>query len=73
MLAAAWNTVTTKIVVNCFRKVKLLNETQKVTIAEDNDPFKEWKKSLRTSVQFNRVMFQGAWMELPLRTFMQKF
>ena len=57
MLAAAWNTVTTKIVVNCFRKIKLLNETQKVTIAEDNDPFKELEEEFENqrSIQSGHV------------------
>ena len=44
MLVAGWDVVTTKTVVNYFRKSKISNENQRAVLAEDNDPFKELKK-----------------------------
>ena len=47
ILVTACNTVTTKTVVNCFRKSKILNESEKVTIAEDDYPSKELEKEIQ--------------------------
>ena len=41
LLVAAWYTLTTKTIVNCFRKSKISIESQKAAIAEKDDPFKE--------------------------------
>ena len=41
MLVAAWDGVTTKTVLNCFRKSKISSDGQKAAIVEENDPFKE--------------------------------
>ena len=41
MLFPAWYAVMTKTVLNSFQKSKVLSESQKATIAEDYDPFKE--------------------------------
>ena len=44
MLVAGWEAVTTKTVVNYFRKSKISSESQRAVLAEDNVPFKELKK-----------------------------
>ena len=41
MLVAAWDAVTTKTLVNCFRKSKISSKSQKTVITEDDDLFKE--------------------------------
>ena len=46
MSVAAWDALTTKIVVNCFRKSKISSGNQKTTIAEDDDPFKELEEEI---------------------------
>ena len=46
ILVAAWDAVTTKMVLNCFQKSKVLSENQKVVIAEDDDPFKELEEEI---------------------------
>ena len=40
MLVAAWDAVMTETVVNCFQKSKILSDSQKATIVEDDDHFK---------------------------------
>ena len=39
MLASAWDALSTKTIVNCFRKSGISAESQETTIAEDDDPF----------------------------------
>ena len=46
MLVASWEEVTTKTAVNCFRKCKISSESQKSSIAEDDDHFKELEKEI---------------------------
>ena len=46
MLVAAWDAVTTKTVLNCFRKSKISSDGQKAAIVEDNDPFKESEEEI---------------------------
>ena len=46
MLVAAWDGVTTKTVLNCFRKSKISTDGQKAVIVEDNDPFKESEEEI---------------------------
>ena len=41
MLVAAWDAVTTKTLVNCFRKSKISSKSQKTVITEDDNLFKE--------------------------------
>ena len=41
MLAWAWDALSTKTIVNCFRKSGISAESQETTIAEDDDPFWE--------------------------------
>ena len=40
----------TKTVVNCFRKSKILSESQKALIAEDDDPFKELEEEIENLI-----------------------
>ena len=47
MLVAALDAVTTKAVVNCFRKSKISSESQKATIADDDDPFTELEQKMK--------------------------
>ena len=58
ILVTVWNTVTTKTVVNCFRKSKISNESEKVTIAEDNDLSKELEEEIENqrSIQLGFVL-----------------
>ena len=46
MLIASWEALTTKPVVNCFRKSKILSENQKANIAEGDDPLKELEEEI---------------------------
>ena len=46
MIVAAWDVVTTKTVVNCLRKSKILSESQKTAVDEDNDPFKDLEEEI---------------------------
>ena len=46
ILVAAWDAVTTKMVLNCFQKSKVSSENQKVVIAEDDDAFKELEEEI---------------------------
>ena len=48
MLVVAWDAVTTKTVVNCFRKTKISSESQKAAIAEVNDSFKELEREIES-------------------------
>ena len=72
MLVAVWDAVTTKTVANRFWKSKKLSEIQKVAIAKDDDPFNKFKEDVE-NLQFNRILFQRIWIQLPLPTLMQKF
>ena len=47
MLVAAWDAVTSKTVVNCFRKSKILSKSQKAAIAEGDGPFKELEEEIK--------------------------
>ena len=40
MLVAVWDAVKTKTVAHCSRKSKILSESQRGTIAEEDDLFK---------------------------------
>ena len=46
MLVVAWDAVTTKTVVNCFRKSKISSESQKAAIAEVNDSFEKLEEEI---------------------------
>ena len=46
MLVAAWDAVTTKTLVNCFRKSKISSKSQKTVITEDDDLFKELEEEI---------------------------
>ena len=46
MLVAAWNVGKMKTVTIFFRNSKILSESQKVTIAEEDDSFKELEKEI---------------------------
>ena len=48
MLVVAWVAVTTKTVVNYFRKSKISIESQKAAIAEVNDSFKELEREIES-------------------------
>ena len=48
MLVAAWDAVTTETVLSCFRKPKILSESHKATIAEDDDPFKKLEEEIES-------------------------
>ena len=41
MLVSAWDALSTKTIVNCFRKSGISAESQETTPAEDDDPFWE--------------------------------
>ena len=41
MLVAPWDGVATETVINCFQKSKILGESQKAALGEDDDPFNE--------------------------------
>ena len=62
MLVVAWVAVTTKTVVNYFRKSEISIESQKAAIAEVNDSFKELEREIESTV-----------MQLPLPKLMHKF
>ena len=47
MLAAAWDTVRTKAVVNCFPKSEISRESQKAAISEDDHSFKELEEEFK--------------------------
>ena len=53
MLVSAWDSVTTKTVVNFFRKSKISSESQNAAITEDDNPFKR----LRIFVPSNPILF----------------
>ena len=46
LLVAAWYALTTKTIVNCFRKSKIPIENQKAAIAEKDGPFKELEEEI---------------------------
>ena len=58
MLVAGWDAVMTKTVVNCFRKSKILSESQESEIVEDDDPFKELEEKIENllSIQLDLVL-----------------
>ena len=41
MFVAVWDAVTIKTVVSCSRKSKIVSESQKASVAEDDNAFKE--------------------------------
>ena len=51
MLVAAWDAVTTKTVVNCFRKPEISRESQKAARVEEDHSFKELEEEILSSVQ----------------------
>ena len=58
MLVSAWDSVTTKTVVNCFRKFKISSESQNAAITEYDNPFKELEEEIENlrSVQPDLVL-----------------
>ena len=46
MLVSAWDAVTTKTVVNCFRKSKISVQSQNAAITDDDNPFKELEEEI---------------------------
>ena len=52
MLAAAWDAVRTKTVVNCFRKSEISRESQKAAISEDDHSFKELEEEIENLSSF---------------------
>ena len=46
MLVAVWDAVKTKTVAHCSRKSKILSESQRGTIAEEDDLFKELEEAI---------------------------
>ena len=46
MLVTAWDAVTTKTVVNRFGMSKILNESQKAIVVEEDDSFEEMKEEI---------------------------
>ena len=72
MLVAGWDAVTTKTVVNYFRKSKISNENQRAVLAEDNDPFKELKKEflfepVLVSENMDEASFTAVDAEVPVQ------
>ena len=57
ILVAVWDAVTTKTVVNCFQKYKISIESQKATVAEDDNPFIDLVKKIKNlgSIQLDFV------------------
>ena len=58
MLVSAWDSVTTKTVVNCFRKSKISSESQNAAITDDDNPFKDLEEEIENlrSVQPDLVL-----------------
>ena len=54
---AVWDAVTTKTVINCFQKYKISIESQKATVAEDDNPFIDLVKKIKNlgSIQLDFV------------------
>ena len=46
MLVTAWDAVTTKTVVNRFGMSKILNESQKAIVVEEDDSFEDVKDEI---------------------------
>ena len=46
MLVSTWNTVSTKTIVNCFRKAGISTTNQEAAIAEEDDPFKDLQNEI---------------------------
>ena len=46
MLVTAWDAVTTKTVLNRFGMSKILNESQKAIVVEEDDSFEEVKEEI---------------------------
>ena len=57
ILVSAWDALLTQAIVNCFRKSGISTESQKTTIAEDGDPFRELQDEIDDlrSVQPNLI------------------
>ena len=70
MLVASWDAVWTKTVLNCFRKSKILSESQKAAKAEEDYPFKEEEIENQRLVQPDLV--SGNMDAASLPTVMQK-
>ena len=57
---------------NYFRKSKILSESQKIAIDEDNDPFKDLEEEIE-NLHLIQLDLSGCRMQDFLPTFMQKF
>ena len=57
MIVSAWDELSTKTIVNCFRKSGIPTEGQETAIAEDEDPFRELQDEIDDlrSVQPNLI------------------
>ena len=47
LLVSAWNEVSQTTIVNCFKKAKISEKDQTITINDENDPFKEINENLK--------------------------
>ena len=57
MLDVAWGKVTTKTVVNCFEKARILKEKQSEILLDADDPFKDLQKQLDKLAIYNPKFF----------------
>ena len=48
MLVSAWDALSTQTIMNCFRKSGISTESQETSIAEDDDPYLNYKTKLTT-------------------------
>ena len=57
MLDVAWGKVTTKTVVNCFEKARILKEKQSEILLDADDPFKDLQKQPDKLAIYNPKFF----------------
>ena len=71
MLDSAWDALSTQTIVNCFRKSGISTESQEITIAEDDDLYRELQDEIEDLCS-NPTLLKRTLMLLPLLTLMLK-
>ena len=72
MLVSAWDALSTRTIVNCFRKPRISTKSQETTIVEDDDPIRELQDKIDDLRSAQPNVIKKTLMPLPLQMLMLK-
>ena len=72
MLVSAWDALSTRTIVNCFRKPRISTKSQETTIVEDDDPIRELQDKIDDLRSAQPNVIKKTLIPLPLQMLMLK-